>query len=287
MEPGAVGIDFFSPNEAAAISSIRLSTYVHVDTLVWSGERSGIYSVLSDYKHLRPSTSLSNDEQVLFKQIWALLCPSKVRINLWKLSNNYIPTKANLCYKRIATDPLCPRCHLDAEGIKHIILIAHSLMMNKFYHDGISQSVEEVFTFVREGDLKTVIKKLQSNSIDRSEISALICEAQGFASNFLQFIFSFVPRSGNKVTDAVVALGRSENEDRFWIKEALHRRLNWLLVTVAHGNLLSGFCSSLPWRIHIINNKKANIQARIKSCKTQTKGNIGLEQKGINTQNKA
>ncbi|KAK8508480.1 hypothetical protein V6N12_011465 [Hibiscus sabdariffa] len=48
----------------------------------------------------------------------------------------------------------------------------------------------------------------------------LFASELGFRYVILECIFSFVPWSGNKVAHAVATLGRLENEDRFWIKEA-------------------------------------------------------------------
>ncbi|KAL4377877.1 hypothetical protein GQ457_02G028940 [Hibiscus cannabinus] len=228
----------FSRDEIVVISRIRLSNNIYVDMLVWGGERSGVYSVCTGYKQLMPTTNLTNDEQALFKQIWALSCPSKT----------------NLCYIYIATDPLCPRCHLDVEIIEHNhnkkskIEIAISVWTiwfarNKFYHEGISQSTDEMFTFTCNfgGGSKPEIKNLKNNFIDNFEIPSLICEAQGLASNFLDCVFNFVPRSGNKVVHAIAALGRSDNANLFFgLKMHIHRRLSSLLLIVEFENRLSG-----------------------------------------------
>ncbi|MBA0596382.1 hypothetical protein Gorai_013204, partial [Gossypium raimondii] len=55
-------------------------------------------------------------EHKLLKQIWGLSCPQKIRIALWKFVNADVPTKSSLYDKCIASDSICPRCHLDVEN---------------------------------------------------------------------------------------------------------------------------------------------------------------------------
>lgn len=90
--------------------------------LGWSkGELSGIYSGRSDYQLLFQASSDPLADHSLVRKFWSLNCPPKVKIALWKFINNYFPTKLILYGKRIAQDPLCPRCQLEIEYSSHVL----------------------------------------------------------------------------------------------------------------------------------------------------------------------
>ena len=41
--------------------------------------------------------------------------PSKIKITVWKISWNYLPTRANMQYKKLITNVICPRCESVVE----------------------------------------------------------------------------------------------------------------------------------------------------------------------------
>ncbi|MBA0721499.1 hypothetical protein Golax_009037, partial [Gossypium laxum] len=43
-----------------------------------------------------------------------------IRIALWKFVNADVPTKSSLYDKCIASNPICPRCHIDVENVNHV-----------------------------------------------------------------------------------------------------------------------------------------------------------------------
>ncbi|KAA3474147.1 glycine, alanine and asparagine-rich protein-like [Gossypium australe] len=87
---------------------IPLARSIHDDFQVWGGELSGTFSVRSAYKLLQKSTRIpSNDiiqaeNKKFYRKLWNLHIPSKIKITVWKISWNYIPTFANLKLKRLS-----------------------------------------------------------------------------------------------------------------------------------------------------------------------------------------
>ena len=71
------------------------------DILIWSGNVFGQYSVKSTYVMLRAEYSSSilrqssNNSQShhLWKQVWKLRVPNKIKVFLWKACKNLLPTK--------------------------------------------------------------------------------------------------------------------------------------------------------------------------------------------------
>ncbi|GMI84532.1 hypothetical protein HRI_002122500 [Hibiscus trionum] len=70
-----------------------------------------------------------------------------------------------------------------------------------------------------QGDSRSIISKLASESSDSSEVAALISEAKGLSLNFRRCDFSFVHRSGNSVAHALSKFRQSVDFDHFWVDE--------------------------------------------------------------------
>lgn len=57
-----------------------------------------------------------------WQHIWKLDLPGKVRMFLWRLAHNSLPTRMNIKRKHIELDTLCPMCsRLDEDG-SHLFL---------------------------------------------------------------------------------------------------------------------------------------------------------------------
>ncbi|KAK5840388.1 hypothetical protein PVK06_009287 [Gossypium arboreum] len=111
----------FVKEEADQIVSILIPTTNQPNKVVWFKENSGIYSVKSGYKLLLDLSNVNVNEKKLFKQIWSLMCPSKIHILMWKFVKNFIPIYQNLHFRRLITDNKCLRCRLVCESSTHAI----------------------------------------------------------------------------------------------------------------------------------------------------------------------
>ncbi|KAK8486172.1 hypothetical protein V6N11_049808 [Hibiscus sabdariffa] len=109
----------FSPTDCDSIMSIRLPFCPQPDRRIWCGEKNGLYSVRSDYRLLLGSSSPNSDLCVFYKKLWSLKCPAKVRINLWKFSLNFVPTRLNLFMKHVSLIDVCPRGCGVSESVLH------------------------------------------------------------------------------------------------------------------------------------------------------------------------
>jgi hypothetical protein len=54
--------------------------------------------------------STFRDDQGLWKTLWALKILTVLKLFVWKLCHNLLPTKAKLFSKKIIQDPFCPLC---------------------------------------------------------------------------------------------------------------------------------------------------------------------------------
>ncbi|GMI73050.1 hypothetical protein HRI_000974300 [Hibiscus trionum] len=111
----------FSPQDARKILSIPLSSSNVLDSKVWCGERNGVYSVRSGYRLLLEVPNTNTSLRPVLKQVWQSGCPTKMNIQCWKFIRNFVPTKRNLCIKRVTNNPICPRCLQEPEDVAHVI----------------------------------------------------------------------------------------------------------------------------------------------------------------------
>ena len=92
----------FYPWEAEKIMKIHVSEVSTEDTLVWPLSSDGNYSVKSAYRLLAtkvtnglPSLS-SGDCSLLWKHIWKIHVPQRIKHFIWQAINDSLPTKKNL-----------------------------------------------------------------------------------------------------------------------------------------------------------------------------------------------
>lgn len=90
----------FVPHEASMIKSIPIGQSNVEDKLFWPFVKSGVYSVKSGYQFLLKDTPLNDWSQPdpmqtkeVWKDIWSLNVPPKVRNFLWRACKEAIPVK--------------------------------------------------------------------------------------------------------------------------------------------------------------------------------------------------
>ncbi|KAA3477739.1 reverse transcriptase [Gossypium australe] len=89
----------FAEEQSRCILAIPLVSSRPSDVLIWRGDNTGCYTVKSGYKRIITTGNprVENEDSAnFFTKLWGLKIPSKIRIFLWKLVHNFLPTKANL-----------------------------------------------------------------------------------------------------------------------------------------------------------------------------------------------
>ncbi|KAA3481600.1 Zinc finger, CCHC-type [Gossypium australe] len=118
--------DTFVEDDADRILRIPLASSPHEDFLAWGGEASGEFSVRSAYKLLQNSEenprayALQTSYRKLYKKLWLLNLPTKIKITVWKITWHFLATRVNLQHRRLIVDPSCPRCGERAETRDHL-----------------------------------------------------------------------------------------------------------------------------------------------------------------------
>lgn len=119
--------DTFDQDSAEAMLAIPLSKWDCGDTLYWLNNKNGRYSVRSGYWlarsiHPRHSTAASlNAEHIVWKKIWNLNGPPKLKHLLWRGCKNSLPVNDVRKHRHLAESELCTRCSMATETLHHAI----------------------------------------------------------------------------------------------------------------------------------------------------------------------
>ncbi|KAA3480599.1 reverse transcriptase [Gossypium australe] len=116
----------FVEEDTGRILYIPLASNPHNDFLAWGGEALGEFSVCSAYQLLQNTDenprayALQISYRKLYKKLWLLNLPTKIKIITWKITWNFLHTKVNLQHKKLVDDPSCRRCREQVETIDHL-----------------------------------------------------------------------------------------------------------------------------------------------------------------------
>ena len=116
----------FLPHEARLIKDIPLSLQGVSDKQVWLPSNNGEFTTRSAYHLLAgqgsnflPSSSLGGGNNQVWKSIWNLQVPHKVKHLLWGVANEALTTLHNLWQWKVVTSTYCPFCKSDGEDTIH------------------------------------------------------------------------------------------------------------------------------------------------------------------------
>jgi hypothetical protein len=104
------------------------------DIWAWSGERHGLYSMRSAYRMLVESAyhrdahveeRTSNSEAHYnwrWKKLWRCKVPPKVQVFLWRVLNEFVPSRYNLHRRHVEPLSICTTCGAQPETTYHALL---------------------------------------------------------------------------------------------------------------------------------------------------------------------
>ncbi|KAL0003981.1 hypothetical protein SO802_011542 [Lithocarpus litseifolius] len=131
----------FVPCEASLIKAIPLSFDDCRDVITWPLNCDGVYSVRSGYHLLLdmdlnelPRTSDLSNSKRLWKGIWGLRVPNRVKNLIWRAGSDSLPSKSNLRKRKIPIDATCLNCGLEPETTVHATWLCPSLVQVWIVH---------------------------------------------------------------------------------------------------------------------------------------------------------
>jgi hypothetical protein len=119
----------FLPRDVEIIKQIPLSLRRPRDKLIWTGTKSGNFTVRSAYSLLLhqsrddsgSSSNGLNSDRHLWAAIWSAQVPPKVRLFMWRACQDILPTKTKLFDKGLLHSVSCLWCEGEPETSSHVL----------------------------------------------------------------------------------------------------------------------------------------------------------------------
>ncbi|KAL5845979.1 hypothetical protein ACOSQ3_009503 [Xanthoceras sorbifolium] len=132
---GKLEVDFVH-DEADAILQLPLSINLMCDSILWHYDKRGNFSVKSAYKlafqlQFGDIPSCSNGPSFVWKFIWNLQIPAKIKIFCWRACRDILPTKDLIFRRKISVSPCCELCGLIPETVDHALLAFVCFVVDK------------------------------------------------------------------------------------------------------------------------------------------------------------
>lgn len=110
---------YFYAYDVEEILKIKIPYNACQDYVAWNFEKSGLFSVKSAYRLAMRTehgegeigtSSTPPDGRKVWKDLWYIKVPEKIKVFAWKVANNGIPTQANKCYRHLVQYETCELC---------------------------------------------------------------------------------------------------------------------------------------------------------------------------------
>jgi hypothetical protein len=121
--------EIFWAGDAERILKIPLAVGMMDDFVSWHHNKNGLFTVRSAYflewdhqhgrKLRRTQGSTTSSINPLWKTIWSLRVPAKIKIHVWRAVWGAIPCFGVLANRHIPISSQCPICSIDCESIPH------------------------------------------------------------------------------------------------------------------------------------------------------------------------
>nr|POF02718.1 hypothetical protein CFP56_04951 [Quercus suber] len=89
--------------------------------------KSGYRFLQTEFQNQQPGQSNPLMLKPLWKGIWSLKVPSKVKNLVWRAVKNSLPTKQNLVKRKVLTDDCCDQCKMQKEDTLHALYLCPKL----------------------------------------------------------------------------------------------------------------------------------------------------------------
>jgi hypothetical protein len=124
---------FFHDELAEVILQILISRRGGEDFISWPHDRFGQYTVRSAYNLARTASFFSRhnsagrgsgcaEDEKNWKALWLIVPPGKMKIVLWRMVHDYLPTGHQLVHRHIPADGRCIFCG-QIERVEHMMLL--------------------------------------------------------------------------------------------------------------------------------------------------------------------
>ena len=114
--------EVFLANDVQEILSIPIPHHPKQDRLIWLPNPKGTFTVKSVHRVAFTQASDGRPVNSLWKDLWKARLPERLKMFLWRIGANVIPTKVNLQWKMQHIDPAYTFCNNEDESSTHLFL---------------------------------------------------------------------------------------------------------------------------------------------------------------------
>jgi ribonuclease HI len=135
---------YFYQCDVEEIMKIKLSPNIDTDWVSWNFEKSGLFSVRSTYRlamrekyevGVMGSSATLEGERTVWKSIWRANISSKVKVFVWKVVRNGLPTRLNKKHRHLEQESSCLVCgHPEEDCFHAVITCPHSRALREELH---------------------------------------------------------------------------------------------------------------------------------------------------------
>jgi hypothetical protein len=140
---GAWNVDrvqaIFEEDVASQILQVPISKFGGTDFVSWPHTKSGQYSVRSAYNYARTEefhlfrsgskTGLSSNTEetsLLWKKLWAITAPGKMKFTLWRFAHDCLPSGQQLVHRHIPAKDACVYCGLSKTAVHTMLFCPYA-----------------------------------------------------------------------------------------------------------------------------------------------------------------
>ena len=170
--------------DTAEILKISLLAEQAKDEVLWHYNKRGNYSVNSGYQlalrtKFPDSTSSSEAFNQYWSALWSLELPEKLKIFMWRASNNLLPSAENLWKMKIMDEPTCKRCKISVETISHALLECKAArkiwLQSPYTAPSLEANSQDIFS-----TLQRMAKEMRKTNL---ELMVALCWSAWYARN--------------------------------------------------------------------------------------------------------
>nr|POE63822.1 putative ribonuclease h protein [Quercus suber] len=111
-----------SPTSAQAILSTPIPSRPKPDKFLWIPDSKGLFLVKSAYKELLPNPPPQASSNVNWSKLWKIRGLERIKIFLWRVTVNVLPTRENLMGHMDILDSTCVLCNMEVESAPRLFL---------------------------------------------------------------------------------------------------------------------------------------------------------------------
>lgn len=113
---------YMSEENRLRLASVVIDEVTGVrDRMSWGESKDGLFTVKSAYTFLMRNTEPRPNMEALYRRVWSVINPERVRVFLWLVTHQVIMTSMECKRRHLSDNSVCPLCKGGDETILHVL----------------------------------------------------------------------------------------------------------------------------------------------------------------------